>query len=111
MSQLKRDVLIRIVPQTDLGRSVAWFLVDGHARGLSPHTIDFYASELRCLRAHLEKRGIWSVQDTAPTSCGVARHKPTRTWSRLTPRQDPSTIRYSVRPADTSGTTSHSCPS
>jgi len=66
MSELKKSLLIRILPQTDLGRSVASFLADRQARGLSPHTVDFYAAELHYLQAYLEKRGISSVQDTSP---------------------------------------------
>ncbi len=65
MSELKKSLLIRLLPQTDLGRSVASFLVDRQARGLSPHTVDFYASELHYLQAYLEKRGIPSMQDTS----------------------------------------------
>jgi site-specific recombinase XerD len=44
---------------------VASFLVDRQARGLSPHTVDFYASELHYLQAYLEKRGTPSMQDTS----------------------------------------------
>jgi hypothetical protein len=62
MPELKKSLLIRIPPQSDLGRSVASFLVDRQARGLSPHTVDSYASKLHSLQAYREKRGIPSVQ-------------------------------------------------
>jgi site-specific recombinase XerD len=65
MSRLKSDVLIRILPQTDFGRSVGSFLVDRQARGPSSHTVGFFASQLCSLQAYLEKRGIPSVQDTS----------------------------------------------
>jgi hypothetical protein len=65
MSQLKKSLLIRILPQTDLGRSVASFLVDRQARGLSPHTVDYYSSELCYVQAYPEKRGLRSVQDAS----------------------------------------------
>ena len=44
---------------------MAPFPVGRQARGLSPHTVDFYASERRYLQAYLETRGTRSVQDTS----------------------------------------------
>jgi hypothetical protein len=51
-SQLKTGLLIRILPQTGLGQSVAFFPGDRQARGLSPHTVDLYPPE-----AHSETNG------------------------------------------------------
>jgi len=48
-----------------LGRSVGSFLVDRQARGLSPDTVDSYASELHYLQAYLEKQGI-RTEDAGP---------------------------------------------
>lgn len=64
MPRLRWDLLIRILPQTDSGWSVASFLVNRQARGLSPRTVDF-SSELHHLQAYLEQRGLRSVQDTS----------------------------------------------
>jgi hypothetical protein len=71
MSDRKRDLLIRVLAQTDFGQSAGSLLVDRRARGLSPHTVDFYASELHYLQAYPERRRIRSVQDASATSPGT----------------------------------------
>jgi hypothetical protein len=43
MWQSKKDLLIRILPQTGLGRLMASFPLGNQPRGQSPHAIDFYA--------------------------------------------------------------------
>ncbi|KPL23377.1 MAG: hypothetical protein AMJ93_04820, partial [Anaerolineae bacterium SM23_84] len=63
MSQAKREQLLFVLRQSDLGRDVAAFVIDRQARGLSPRTVEYYGSELRHLQAYLEGQGVRGVED------------------------------------------------
>jgi hypothetical protein len=102
-ARVETGLLILLLPQTDLGRSVASFLVDRKARGLSSHAVDSYPSELHYLQACLEKRGIPSVQDTG---ADLLRHcllelRRCRGWRGCS---SPSVWRARLRPCERSAT-------
>jgi len=67
MPEPKRDQVIRILRQTDVGKDVTAFVVDGQARGLSTRTVEFHADERRYLRVYLESRSVQHVQDVTPS--------------------------------------------